>query len=213
MMWRLLLPIALLSGLVFDAQARGSIVVDKDHMTLTLVQDGDTLMHCPISCGRGWGQKQKDGDMRTPEGDFRIVAVTDSRSWGHDFGDGQGYIRQAYGPWFVRLNAGHGIGIHGTHDPASMGLRASEGCIRLRNDDLLALYPHLLVGMPVRILPDTFQPLPAPPVGLLAVPESQGFDRKNDLEGKVVLFGKTGLEGETGWGSKTGLFGKNHSGK
>ncbi len=202
MMWRYLLPIALLSGLVFDVQARGSIVIDKDRMTLTMTQDGDTLMHCPISCGRGWGPKQQDGDMRTPEGDYRIVSVTDSRSWGHDFGDGQGYIRHAYGPWFVRLNAGYGIGIHGTHDPASMGLRASEGCIRLRNDDLLTLYPYLYVGMPVRILPDTFQPLPAPSVGLLAVPESQCFDHKNGLEGKVVLSGKTGLAGNDRLGKK-----------
>ncbi|MCR5176958.1 MAG: L,D-transpeptidase, partial [Anaerovibrio sp.] len=57
--------------------------------------------------------------------------------WTHDFGDGKGEIPGAYGKWFISLNTGwDGIGIHGTHDPASVGTNASEGCIRLRNHDL-----------------------------------------------------------------------------
>ena len=45
---------------------------------------------------------------------------------------------------------GHtGIGIHGTHAPESIGTRATEGCIRLNNDDLERLvdliYPPLSV--------------------------------------------------------------------
>jgi hypothetical protein len=34
-------------------------------------------------------------------------------------------------------NIGHqGIGIHGTHDDNSIRTRATEGCIRLKNEDL-----------------------------------------------------------------------------
>lgn len=49
---------------------------------------------------------------------------------------------------------GHrGIGIHGTHDPASIGTRATEGCVRLNNSDLLELVKkYVYVGMPVVIL-------------------------------------------------------------
>ncbi len=34
---------------------------------------------------------------------------------------------------------GQSYGIHGTIDPASIGTQSSEGCIRLRNDDVLKL--------------------------------------------------------------------------
>lgn len=44
-----------------------------------------------------------------------------------------------------------GIGIHGTHDPASIGTRASEGCIRLENGNLQKLKPYVKVGMKVTV--------------------------------------------------------------
>ena len=153
---------SLFSPVSAQAPRATHIIIDKNRMTLTLYAQGDTLMHFPVSCGRGYGHKQKQGDMRTPEGTFRITQITDASAWGHDFGDGLGYIPHAYGPWFIRLSAGNGIGIHGTHDPASMGLRASEGCIRLRNEDLLKLRPRLYRGLEVTILPDSFPLVPAP---------------------------------------------------
>ena len=142
--------------------SRPYLVVDKPHMTLALMQGTDTLAIYPISCGRGYGDKQRRGDLRTPEGLFHITQIVDASQWGHDFGDGLGYIPHAYGPWFVRLSAGNGIGIHGTHDPGSMGLRASEGCIRLRNEDIAALRPRLRLRMQVLILPDRYEPIEGP---------------------------------------------------
>ena len=144
--------------------AERRILIDKPNMRLYLLSGNDTLRQYPISCGRGYGQKQRRGDMRTPEGDFDIIQIVDASQWGHDFNDGNGYIPHAYGPWFVRLSAGNGIGIHGTHDPASMGLRASEGCIRLRNEDIAELRPLLHLHMPVRILPDRYPRLSSPAV-------------------------------------------------
>ena len=41
-----------------------------------------------------------------------------------------------------------------THLPSSIGERATEGCIRLRNEDLEELVRYIYVGMPVVILPD-----------------------------------------------------------
>ena len=46
---------------------------------------------------------------------------------------------------------GIGIGIHGTHDPASIGTCASEGCIRLQNENLKKLKDYAKVGMQVKI--------------------------------------------------------------
>lgn len=93
--------------------------------------------------------------MKTPEGLFSVQQIQDASAWTHDFGDGKGEIRGAYGSHFIRLKTpGHrGIGIHGTHDPASIGTRATEGCVRLNNSDLLELVKkYVYVGMPVVIL-------------------------------------------------------------
>ena len=66
-----------------------------------------------------------------------MQSIENAGGWSHDFLDGKGVIRGAYGPWFIRLKTGwQGIGIHGTHDPDSRGSRATEGCIRLSNDEL-----------------------------------------------------------------------------
>ena len=132
------------------------IIIDKSSMTLALYDyRGSELMNIPMACGQSYGDKQKIGDMRTPEGVFSVASIEDATSWTHDFGDGNGEIEGAYGPLFIRLNCGghKGIGIHGTHLPESLGTRASEGCIRLNNDDLLSLAKQVHPGMVVAVLP------------------------------------------------------------
>ena len=73
------------------------------------------------------------------------------------FGDGRGEIL-SYGNRFMRLATPGftGIGIHGsTNNESSVPGRGSEGCIRLRNDDLDQLKErYAYVGMKVVILPD-----------------------------------------------------------
>lgn len=105
------------------------------------VMDGKNVVESfDIAVGKNKGQKQKVGDNRTPEGMFKIIQIQNASYWTHDFRDGKGEIKGAYGPWFIRLETGwKGIGIHGTHDPSSIGTNATEGCIRLRNDELLRL--------------------------------------------------------------------------
>ena len=68
----------------------------------------------------------------------------------------EGPIPDAYGPWFLRLDVPgfRDIGIHGTPFPESIGTRATEGCIRLRNEDILDLKPRIKLGTVVIILPD-----------------------------------------------------------
>jgi len=130
------------------------LVVTKSTFTLE-VFEGETLVETfSVAVGKNGGDKQAVGDNRTPEGEFAVSSIEDSRKWTHDFGDGKGRIKGAYGPWFIRLETGwKGIGIHGTHDPASIGTAATEGCIRLANSDLLRLVARISVGTPVTILP------------------------------------------------------------
>jgi lipoprotein-anchoring transpeptidase ErfK/SrfK len=46
---------------------------------------------------------------------------------------------------------GEGYALHGTDNPASIGRSVSHGCVRLRNEDISALYEMVEVGTPVYI--------------------------------------------------------------
>ena len=141
------------------------IVISKPEYRLYVceVVGADTLKRAyfPVCVGKAKGQKQKKGDMKTPEctaeNPFTITEIVDASNWHHDFGDGRGSIL-SYGHWFMRLKTpGHsGIGIHGsTNNESSVPGRGSEGCIRLRDDDLIQLKEkYAFVGMRVVILPD-----------------------------------------------------------
>lgn len=133
-------------------------VISKSRMTLTVYNGVGVVERVyPMACGRNDGDKAEAGDMRTPVGLFRVTEILDSHLWKHDFGDGNGQIKGAYGPRFVRLVTGHnGIGIHGTHDPSSIGKHATEGCIRLLNSDALEFATEYAYrGMPVIVTPST----------------------------------------------------------
>ena len=140
---------------VGDPDDADHIVISKESMTLELFDSkGGLIYRFPVAVGKCYGNKRKPGDMKTPEGEFTVQQVQDASTWSHDFRDGKGRIVGAYGNWFIRLyTAPHlGIGIHGTHDPSSIGTRATEGCIRLRNEDLDKLKELVKVGMKVTIL-------------------------------------------------------------
>lgn len=152
------LAVAAVSAL-FGQQPKGReakfIVISKETMTLTVYgANVNKLAEYGVAVGRNLGNKQKPGDMKTPEGTFEIEQIQDASHWTHDFKDGKGEIKGAYGSHFIRLlTPPHkGIGIHGTHDPSSIGTRATEGCIRLNNNDLLELVKMVRVGMPVIIV-------------------------------------------------------------
>jgi len=142
-------------GKVDDIANARIIIVDKEQMQLHLMDyEGNEVRNYGICCGKNYGNKQVVGDMKTPEGIFRITDIEDASTWGHDFKDGKGRIEGAYGPWFLRLAVpGHkGIGIHGTHKPESIGTRDTEGCIRLTNEDIADLKSRVSPGMVVIVL-------------------------------------------------------------
>ncbi len=106
-----------------------------------------------IAVGANGGQKQRVGDSRTPTGNFSVQQIQNSSAWTYDFKDGNGPTPGAYGPWFIRLNTPgwSGIGIHGTHDPGSIGTMITQGCVRMYNNELEELKKSVFRGMKVRI--------------------------------------------------------------
>jgi LysM repeat protein len=134
--------------------------------------------------GKNYGNKKCKGDMKTPEGVFEVKQIQPATTWGHDFKDGKGVIEHAYGDWFIRLDAPphDGIGIHGTHAPESIGTRATEGCIRLNNENLNKLKPLVRIGMKVTIETsqkdmeadgNEYAPTPSPKQDIVPAQEAQ----------------------------------------
>lgn len=131
------------------------ILVRKSGYVLTVIKGDSTIRTYRVAVGKNPGNKQRRGDWRTPEGEFMVSQIQRSHHWVHDFGDGKGEIPGAYGPWFIRLHTGEwtGIGIHGTHDPSSLGTMVTEGCIRLANEDVEDLRRLTAIGTKVTIVP------------------------------------------------------------
>jgi hypothetical protein len=58
------------------------------------------------------------------------------------------------GEWWIALDHDlhHGIGIHGTNDPASIGTKASNGCVRMLNDEVCEVAALAYKGMVVTVV-------------------------------------------------------------
>ena len=133
-----------------------SILVDKGAFELYLLDaKGDTLMHYPVATGINIGKKRRAGDNKTPEGDFTVEWVQNTKGVMYDYHDGKGKV-EAYGPYFIHLITGFkAIGIHGTCPERDdrIGTRDSKGCIRLHNEDLLKLLPYVEKKMKGKVIP------------------------------------------------------------
>ena len=46
----------------------------------------------------------------------------------------------------------HGIGIHGTNDPGSIGSKASNGCVRMLNEEVVEVAALAFKGMIVTVV-------------------------------------------------------------
>ena len=169
------------------------VMSKKDYYLYVYEPQGeDTVMLARYDCcfALNKGDKEKEGDMRTPhctmEDPFVITEIVDASGWEHDFGDERGKIL-SYGRYFHRLDAkGHkGIGIHGsTNNENSVPGRASEGCIRLHDKDIKDLGDnYTFVGMPVVIKAENVDDLPFE----IHAMKKQGIKRKRHIDPEKAL--------------------------
>lgn len=157
------------------------IVVDKGRMRVILYDKyGRELKSYKMACARNFGTKHKRADSRTPEGFFSVQGIYDSTDWLFTDDNGRTSKKKGqFGPRFIRISTpvSSQIGIHGTCAPWSVGSRASHGCIRITNEQILELVGLVEVGMPVIVIPGK-------------------RDRKvNRMEGHNVPFFATSYEG------------------
>lgn len=135
-----------------NAKEASYIVVSKASLTLRVYDRSNRLISSfPVAVGSAYGNKEKNGDMKTPEGEFAISGkIQDASNWksSSSSGDVNERVVGGYGPWFIRLDVPeiNTIGICGTLHPELVGLRSSSGNIVMRNEDLNSLYdminPH-----------------------------------------------------------------------
>lgn len=111
---------------------RNYVVIDKSDFRLYLVKNGLVERTYPVAHGKVGGS--------TPPAVWRI-----GMKYPHTGG--------VYGPRKMRLFRQRGgryvftrYGIHGTNEPWVIGTRASRGCIRLYNDDVIDLFPRVPLG-------------------------------------------------------------------
>jgi len=64
------------------------------------------------------------------------------------------YPQNTLGKWWISLehDIHHGIGIHGTNDPGSIGSKASNGCVRMLNEEVVEVAALAFKGMVVTVV-------------------------------------------------------------
>ena len=93
----------------------------------------------------------------TPTGQFEVFQMIVDPIWqspwtGEIFSPGANSALGLRWIGFTELPNGI-IGFHGTPTVSSIGRATSNGCVRLTNEDVLALYEHVQIGMTVVVEP------------------------------------------------------------
>ncbi|OHB72615.1 MAG: hypothetical protein A2W23_09295 [Planctomycetes bacterium RBG_16_43_13] len=127
-----------------------SIYIQKSKFNLQLLYDGSVVKEYKIAIGK---------DEETPTGKFTIETTEKNPTWymtdkktGKKEAIKYGDPRNILGDRWMGFNKPNSsYGIHGTTDDASIGTRASSGCIRMHNNDVIELYEIIPSGADVTI--------------------------------------------------------------
>jgi len=115
-----------------------------------VVYQGEMLVaNYEVAVGReGWN---------TPTGEFSVFQKQVDPYWEHPFtgnvvppGPDNPLGTRWIGFWSDGQNS---IGFHGTPDESVIGSAVSHGCVRMRNEDVVALYEKVSIDTPVRVVP------------------------------------------------------------
>ncbi len=122
---------SLTTGSVIEKLPSGSleVLVELNSLTLTIIVDRRPFRRFPVAIGKL--------ETPSPAGCWKVV--------------NKGYWAKGETKW-LGLSVPFGVyGIHGTNQPWSIGRRASNGCIRMYNHHLEAVYQWVNPGTPVYI--------------------------------------------------------------
>jgi lipoprotein-anchoring transpeptidase ErfK/SrfK len=124
-----------------------NVVVDLSDRRVHLYQEQHLLASYEVAIGQdGW---------ETPTGSFYILHMQRGPKWRHPItkevvepGPDNPLGTRWIGFWIDRETE---IGFHGTNQEELIGQAVSHGCLRMRNQDIEALYQQVSKGTPVTV--------------------------------------------------------------
>ncbi len=113
-------------------------------------QNDKVLASYPVAVGKkGW---------ETPQGNFQVIQMVENPVWENPW-NGKKVPASLNGPIGIRWigfwsDGKNTIGFHGTPTKHEhfLGTAASHGCVRMRNQDVVALFNMVQSGTPVRVV-------------------------------------------------------------
>lgn len=129
--------------------AENRLVLNLRSRRLYLYQGDALLTSYPVAVGTA--------ETPTPQGEFTVSRMVENPIWqspwtgevhepGPDSALGLRWIE------FSTTEAGS-FGFHGTPTVESIGHAASNGCVRMHNEDVVALFAQVSIGTPVSVVP------------------------------------------------------------
>lgn len=115
-----------------------TVLVDKSDFTLTLLLNSYFIKQFPVGIGKS---------DKTPRGVFVVDNKLINPVWYspdgiYQFGDPKNVLGTRW-IGFEDQEGLYGYGIHGTSEPETIGKEMSNGCIRLRNEDVEELFNYV----------------------------------------------------------------------
>ncbi|MFN8121118.1 MAG: L,D-transpeptidase family protein [Thermoleophilia bacterium] len=121
------------------------IRVDLSDRRLTLYRNNRRVMRVKVAVGTP--------ENPTPQGHFAVAELIRTRTVGAFLGPIV-FPLTAFSETLNEYAGGNGrVAMHGTNAPQLLGTRASHGCIRIRNSDVVRMARIVRPGTPVDIVP------------------------------------------------------------
>jgi murein L,D-transpeptidase YafK len=143
-----------------------SIIVSKKDYELKVFDEEGWYATYPIVFGsKDLGDKMREGDKRTPTGNFKVVLKKVNKRWGAelllDYPNDESYRRfkerKAKGLIPANARIGDGIAIHATRKEEEWTVdnfyNWTDGCVSVKYTEMQDLYSYIPVGTPVSIEP------------------------------------------------------------
>ena len=140
------------------------IIIDKSDYELKVYDEEGWYATYPIVFGsKDLGDKMKEGDRRTPDGQFKVILKKINPKWGPelllDYPNGPSYKkfneRIAKGIIPKTAKIGNGIAIHATRPDEEWTVdnfyNWTDGCVSVKYTEMKDLFSYIPVGTPVTI--------------------------------------------------------------
>jgi murein L,D-transpeptidase YafK len=140
------------------------IIIDKSDYELKVYDEEGWYATYPIVFGsKDLGDKMREGDKKTPDGQFKIIQKKIHTKWSHelllDFPNEESILRfnerKQKGLLPKNAKIGGGIAIHATRPAEEWTVdnfyNWTDGCVSVKYTEMKDLYSYIPVGTPVTI--------------------------------------------------------------